>query len=198
MSQPYAMQPIEARVFRAWWDDGQLDLFFGVGALGIAAFWAVDLVALGAVVPGLLAILWTPIRRALVEPRAGWVEFSASRVADSRRKLLAVLVAGMGLLVAFAVALYLVSAGVVEPAGDLSAAIPGALIGLMALVVAVGLRIGRFLWYAVVFVVVAMVLALAGYAPEVAMAAAGVIVTASGVSLLARFFWRSRLAEVER
>lgn len=198
MSQPYAMQSIEARVFRAWWDDGQLDLFLGVGTLGVATFWAVDLVALGAVVPGFLAVLWTPIRKALIEPRAGWVEFCTPRLAGSRRKLLAILAAGVGTLVAFAIAVYLESAGIVELAADFSAAIPGVLMGLMGLIVAVGLRIGRFLWYAGVFVVAAMALAPAGYEPEVAMAAAGAIVTASGVSLLARFFWRSRLAEVGR
>lgn len=198
MSNPDTTQSIEARVFRAWWNDGQLDLFFGVGAIGVAAFWAVDLVALGAIVPGMLAIFWTPVRKALIEPRAGWVEFSAPRVASSKRKLTTVMAVGVGVLALVFVGGLFIGNGTPQPLRDLSAAIPAATIAMMALMVAAGLKLGRFLGYAAAFVVAGVAFALAGYEPDVSMFTAGAVVASGGILLLTRFFRKSRDEETNR
>lgn len=198
MSHPHTMQSIEARLFRAWWNDGQLDLFFGVGAIGVAAFWAVDLVALGAAVPAMLALLWTPVRKAVIEPRAGWVEFGAGRVARSRRSLTAALATGVGVLAVIFVGGLFSAKGATQLASDLSAAIPAVSLALMAVMVAAGLRLGRFLWYAAALVVAGVAFALGGYEPEVSMFAAGTAVAAAGTILLARFFRRSHVEEMSR
>ena len=67
---------LEIALFRSYWDDGLLDLLCGFGLLLIGLGWALDQVALAAALPALLVPLWGPLRRSLVEPRAGFVEFS--------------------------------------------------------------------------------------------------------------------------
>ena len=178
---------LESQLFRAFWDDGLLDLLFGVGALGVGVAWAAGMVALGAIVPALLAIAWNPLRRAIVEPRSGWVEFNRARSGSNRRKLHGALWLGVGALVlAAALAIATRAGGDLVP-GDLAAALPAALIGLLAGLVGAGLRIGRFLAYALLFVLAGAVVALAGGEPELAMLAGGAAVTVSGSWILARF-----------
>jgi hypothetical protein len=89
---------VEARLFRTFWDDGQIDLFFGGAILGIGAFWDLDLIPLGAVVPVVLAVLWSPLRRAIIEPRAGRAEFSVACSTRGRRLLLGACGVGLGVL----------------------------------------------------------------------------------------------------
>ena len=89
---------MEARLFRTFWDDGQIDLFFGGAILGIGAFWDLELIPLGAVVPVVLAVLWSPLRRAIIEPRAGRAEFSVACSTRGRRLLLGACGVGLGVL----------------------------------------------------------------------------------------------------
>ena len=77
------MRPIssalESRLFSHYWDDGLIDLLAGIAIVALGALWLADLVAVGAAVPAMLAVVWAPLRRALVAPRAGTVEFSDGR-----------------------------------------------------------------------------------------------------------------------
>jgi len=192
---PSATHPIEARLFRAYWDDGLLDLFFGVGALSIGVCWTLGLVALGAVVPALLALLWSPVRRHLVEPHAGFVAFAAARVASSRRKLRGSVWLGVGVLVLFV----LISLVVRRFGGGFLrndvAALPAALVGVMACLFAAGLRIARFAAYGLLFGAAGLAAARAKLEPEVAILAAGAAVTLSGLVILARFLRAARAGE---
>ena len=181
-------ESLEARLFRTFWDDGLLDLMFGIGAVGIAVCWAAGLVPLGAVVPALLAIAWNPLRRGIIEPRAGWVEFSRARSESNRRKLIGALLLGVaGLVLVLALIAATRSGGDVVPSA-LAAAIPAVLIGIMAVVVATGLHTIRFVAYALLFVAFGLATALLEGEPEVAMLAGGGAVILSGAWLLARFF----------
>jgi hypothetical protein len=189
---------VEARLFRTFWDDGQIDLFFGVGALGIGAFWSLDLIPLGAVVPAVLAVFWTPLRRAIVEPRAGRVEFSDARSARGRRMLLGAWGIGLGVLVLLLLAAITRGAGTADVLDGLIAALPALLIAAMAGLVAAGLRIGRFLAYATVFALAGLGAAISGREPEVAILVGGLTVTASGTWLLSRFLRRTSRLETDR
>ncbi len=186
LSSKLPPESLESRLFRTFWDDGLLDTLFGVGAIGVAVCWAAGLIPLGAIVPALLAVAWNPLRRRIIEPRTGWVEFSRARTETNRRRLIGALWLGVAVL-----ALVLIagtrSGGPLFP-DDLAAAIPSVLIGVMAVLVAAGLRAIRFLAYALLFVVFGLATALLEGEPEVAMLAGGGAVALSGVWLLARFF----------
>jgi hypothetical protein len=189
--------PLEPRLFRSFWDDGQIDFFFGIGSVAVGAFWMVDLIPIGAVVPALLAVFWTPVRRALVEPRAGRVEFSDTRTARGRRMVLGAV--GIGVAVLFLLLLAAIwGAGRTEALDGLVAGLPALLIGVMACLVAAGLRIDRFLVYAVVYVAAGLGVALAGRDPGVSILIGGATVTISGTWLLVRFLHRTSRREADR
>lgn len=178
---------LESRLYRHFWDDGLLDLFAGVGVVGIGVCWALDLVAIGAVVPAVLVPFWIPLRRALIEPRSGFVEFSDTRVDHNRRLLAGSVALGAASLAVFA-ALYLIVPS--DPAGWLVRVIPGVPALLLALLAAfTGLALGlpRFLAHAAVLAVAGAAVVAADAAPEEAMIAGGALVAIVGAWLLRRF-----------
>jgi len=178
---------LERRLFQQYWDDGLLDVFAGVGVIGIGACWAVGLVALGAVVPAMLLPFWAPARRTLVEPRAGLVEFSDERAGRNRRMLRSSLWLGVIMLAAFVV-VYLQARS--NPGALLPLvvpAVPAILLGLLAVIAGLFLGLPRFLVYAVLLVTAGLGVAVTDSPPEAAMIAGGLLVLASGAWRLGRF-----------
>jgi len=177
---------LESRLFRSYWDDGLLDLTAGVGVMATAGFWRADLIALGAAVPAILAALWTPLRRALVEPRSGLVEFSEARDGRLRRLHVGTTALGVSMLLAFAGIDVFVERP--EPLlSSLAPAVPALLLGLMAVVTGWGLGLPRFLGYAAVLSFAGLAVAVAEAAPEMAMFAGGAALLAGGAWRLGRF-----------
>ncbi len=183
---------LEARLFRAYWDDGLLDLLFGVGTVAVGILWLVDLVVFGAIVPAFVALAWSPLRHAIVEPRAGWVEFGRARTESSRRRLQVAMWLGVGALVLVLALVVLARAGTDLVPIELAAALPAALIGTMAALIGAGLMLGRFLGYAVLFIVVGVAVALAGGEPGLAILIGGVLTGLAGTLILARFLRTTR------
>ena len=70
---------VERKAFRSFWNDGLLDLMVGLVILLIGISWWQDIAVMGAIFPAVCASMWYPLRRRLVEPRMGYVEFSGSR-----------------------------------------------------------------------------------------------------------------------
>lgn len=176
----------ESHLFSSYWDDGLLDILAGVGVVGIGICWALDLVAIGAVIPAVVVPFWVPLRRALVEPRAGLVEFSDTR-ADHMRQL------GRGsIALGAALLLLFVGAALVSDSAPrafltrIVPALPGVLLALMAALVAWSLRLPRFLIYAGAFIVAGFGVALTDGRPEVAMFVGGGAVLAGGAWRLRR------------
>jgi hypothetical protein len=177
----------ESRLFRAYWDDGLLDVLFGVGAVAVGLLWMVELVVFGAIVPAFLALAWNPLRRAIVEPRVGWVEFNAARTESNRRKLLAAVSIGLGALALVVVLVIAARSGNDLVPGDLAAALPAVLVGVMAGLIGVGLSLARFLGYALAFAAAGVLVALAGGEPGLAILLGGIVTLLSGAWLLTRF-----------
>jgi len=177
----------ESRLFRAYWDDGLLDVLFGIGAVAVGLLWLANLVVFGAIVPALLALAWNPLRGAVVEPRMGFVEFSQARTESNRRKLRASVWLGLGALALFVALVVAARAGSDLIPGDLSAALPATLVGIMAGLIGVGLALARFLGYGLAFVAAGVVVALAGGEPGLAILLGGVVTLLSGAWLITRF-----------
>ena len=176
---------LESRLFRSYWDDGLLDTLAGVGVIGIAVSWALDAVALGAVAPAVLAALWAPLRRALVEPRAGLVEFSETRTGRMHGMGLGGVALGLAMLLF--VGVYLASGSRSSAVSTLAPAIPGLLLGLLAAVIGLALGLPRFLGYAAVLGLAGLAVAIADARPEIAMFAGGAALLLGGAWRLRRF-----------
>ena len=179
---------IEEAMFRGYWDDGLVDLMSGLGLLGIGACWTLGWPVFGAVLPGLLLPLWPPLHRALVEPRAGYVEFSRDRQRGRRRGLNASI--GLGLLVLAVVVVVLLSirAGRLPLApGPWSAGLPAVLLALMAAVAAGLLGARRFYLYGLALLVAAALTVALAWEPGVAMLLVGGLVTLCGGALMTSF-----------
>jgi len=177
---------VESTLFRSYWDDGLLDVFAGIAVIGIAALWAVDLVVLGSIVPVVLIPFWSPLRRRVVEPRVGYVEFSESRTAGNRRWLASSAALGVVVL-ALVVSLYATVRN--EPGEWLRVAAPGipaVLLGVLAMLVSVGLGLPRFLVYSTVFCLGAFGVAVTASEPELAMFAGGVAIALNGARMMMR------------
>jgi hypothetical protein len=179
-------QPLEKRLFQHYWDDGLLDLFVGLATLAVGLCWAFDLVAIGAVIPALLTPFWTLLRRKLVEPRAGLVEFSDSRVSENRKMLIYSIILGLGMFGTFLI-LHARVPDLGALPGLVIPAVPALLLALLALIAGLWLGLPRFVGYAAAFCAAGIIVALADARPEIAFFAGAVVVLANGARLLTRF-----------
>jgi hypothetical protein len=191
---PSAAGNLESRLFRQYWDDGLLDLFAGIGVAGIAAFWALDLVALGAVAPAVLATFWVPVHRALVEPRIGHVEFSDARANRNVRLGVGSALIGGAMLVGVIGLTLTARSRSLSALSLIAPGLPAFLLALLAVFVGWGLGLLRFLVYAGVLCMGGIGVVLVDARPEIAMAAGGLVMLLSGGWRMARFL---RLPVVE-
>jgi hypothetical protein len=184
-------QSPEVRLFRSYWEDGTLDLVAGASVVLIGFTYVFEQhVFVGVVLP-LALVAWMVVRRWVVEPRAGYVEFSRSRRERSGREVVGALAAGTGLLILALLGAMGVRSGGLVP-GDAVDALPALLIALGAGVAAGLTRAPRFGVYAALFVAVGAVTVWLGAAPGWPLAVGGFVTLASGTVLLARFLAASR------
>jgi hypothetical protein len=181
---------IESRLFKSFWDDGLLDILCGISLLGIGIGWGLHYVVVSTVAPPLLVPLWGPLRRRLVEPRAGYVEFSQARQEKTRTGLLvtfALLVATF--LLGIGTFLYLQTAGD-EGTGGIARFIqglPAILLGVGGLIAVQLTGARRFVVYALLMVCFGAATIALQLGPAMPMLAGGMAVTISGGVLMGRF-----------
>ncbi|HXI01928.1 MAG TPA: hypothetical protein VNI57_02020, partial [Candidatus Saccharimonadales bacterium] len=85
----------EAQVFRAYWQDGLLDLLAGSSILMIGLGWLTGFVLAAVIVPPLAIVMWPLLRRRITDPRLGQVRFNAERRFRMRHGMIAVLSLGV-------------------------------------------------------------------------------------------------------
>ena len=179
------MGGIENRVYRAYWNDGLLDVFAAVGVLLIGIAWTFDFVVGGAITPALLVPLWGPFRQRFVEPRLGMVEFSEKRERTNRDRLLLVILLGIGAF-ALVVSLYgLRDRLALDPAVSFIAGLPALLLAIPAALTAILVSTSRFLVYAALLIISGGVGAMSGLEPGPILVSAGIpILLIAGIVLL--------------
>lgn len=176
------LNALERKIFQTYWDDGLLDLFAAVGVLFIGMAWWRGLPVLGAIVPALMVPLWAPLRERLVEPRLGMVEFSEAREHANRRWLTGSLLGG-ALVLILAVAFYFMQNGIASlQVSNTIAALPAALLAVLAMLVAMMLSCARFLGHALVLLAASFVGLTLNWEPG------SILVLAGGVMLLTALF----------
>jgi len=180
----------ETRLFSSFWDDGVLDLVAGAGVALIGLGYLFEQYLVVAVVVPLGLTAWLVLRKRLVEPRAGYVEFSRGRRERLGRELLGAVALGGGLLALLLLLLFMRDR--VANLGGLDAAVPALLLALMAAVTAGLTRAWRFAAYATLFAVAGIGTVLMAAGPWLPLLIGGVVVWVTGAVLLARFLAASR------
>jgi hypothetical protein len=182
---------LETGLFARQFDDGLLDVMVGCAALCVGLGWMFNTPIFAALGPIVAASLWPAIRKALITPRQGEVEFTARQTGKARKGL-----SGLTILFILCALMGLVAFGAFEgwlgPLSDLPASailmVPGLVVGVAAIFVFAFVRLNRFLIYAAAFMVSAVVIHLtttSGPGADLALAAIAPIVI--GVVLLTRF-----------
>jgi hypothetical protein len=186
----HTISEFEKTTFRSFWNDGLLDLMFGLVVLLIGISWWRDMAVLGAVFPAVCASLWHPLRKRLVVPRMGYVEFSGDRelkVRSFRTGLISFLTGTM----AFGVVVFVLWKGDVLPrAAEWIAGFPLVLIGIPAVFFAVFTQCKRFAVYALFLFLAGVEVIYQGWEPHVGLIASGVFISVIGLWILLRFLWR--------
>lgn len=189
-----AQNLLEADLFRSYWDDGLLDLLCGLALLVLGVGWsATGLGPLAVLQAPLWLALWAPLRKRIVEPHAGFVRFSLARRQRSARDLRWTLALGVGALALGAVAAFLLRSREEGPVLQLLApGLPAALVALGAGIAGLLTGARRFQAYGLALLAGAVATIAVAGGPAPPLAAGGLVVTASGAVLLARFVRDSR------
>ncbi len=180
---------IEPRLYSGYWDDGFLDLFFGIAITAIGISWAYELIPLGACAPAILIPIWHKLRRTVVEPRAGYVEFSDARMQWTQQWVWMALGVGV-LFFVLGIGTYLVVRQSPPTGGTFLKLLPGIPAFLIALLAAIGgltLGLPRSLFYAVMLALCGLAVSVLKAEPHHGLLVAGMVITLCGAILVTRF-----------
>ncbi len=179
----------ESRVYRAYWQDGSLDLFAGLAAAVIGIAWIFDLVALGPLAPVVAIPAWSVFRKQVVEPRLGYVRFDEKRRSRMRRAHVSLIALGCGALLLGLATYFFVRTDHSDQdwVGATVPALPGVLVGIAAALSAWMFSIPRLALYSMPFVVAGLVVAILGADPGWALLLGGLVSALCGGALVVRF-----------
>jgi len=191
------MNLLERKVFQHYWNDGLLDVFAAIGIFLIGVSWLRDFPVGAVFVPALLVPFWNPVRRKVIEPRLGFVDFMEARERRNQHILKLVMYFGIAVLI-LAIELYFVRDSLpVEPTVALIAGLPAFLLALLAIFTAALVGSTRFFAYALILVLTGVSGALLDWTPGLILAVAGGIMLVIAGSLLIRFLRLNEPGETE-
>ena len=180
-------------VFQSFWDDGLLDLLAGLALLLAGLGWQTGLGALAVLQAPLWIALWIPLRRALVEPRAGYVAFSLARRKTNTLGLTAVFLLGVACLAVVLAHLVWLQALPDAPGGaEPVAALPALIVAAGAIAAALLTGAKRFYLYGVLLVALSLITAARAGNPGWPLAGGGGTMVVCGAWLLGLFLRNSR------
>jgi len=188
--------PSGEQVFRSHWQDGSLDLFGGVSAVGIGLCWLGDAVWAGAVVPMILIPFWSVWRRHFVEPRLEHVRLQPSQRRELRQGLITLFFLGCFTLLVALLSFFGFESIRSDPLVWLIPALPSILLGAASLFGGLILGLGRFVIYAAGFALAGLGVAALGLRPGIALATGGAITTLAASILFLRFIAKHPAAPV--
>jgi len=183
-----SLEKLERNAFRSYWDDGLLDLLAGLCLVAIGASWWKDAAVLGAVFPAVAFSMWYPLRKRLIEPRLGYVEFSGKRELKARsfKQGMTSFLSGTTLL-GLAV-FYYWNSGQFPELREFVPGVPATILALMAFPFGIFTGCRRYFVYAAALIAAALVTVFMHTRPGPPIFGAGVAVTVSGLALMIRFF----------
>lgn len=182
---------LEKSAYRGSYSDGIVDIYVGLSLLwiGLAWIWLSDLAGLAGILPAVFIVPMLAFRKRMVETRVGYVKWAEPRRRWERRNLVAVLAAGVLLLVLGLGAYVAVtqSSAETDVVSTLIPGLPAWLLALLAIGLGFLMQTWRMFAYAAVLAVGGLVTAWADASPGWPMLAAGIVITATGAVMLVRF-----------
>ena len=186
---------LETALFSSYWDDGLLDILFGCAVLVMGLGW-MAFGALAVLQAPIWIALWLPLRRAYVEPHAGYVRFSQTRRQRNTHHLTLTLVLGVGTLALAAVAAFkLDRTDISDFAAQWVAGLPALIVAIGAAIASVLTGARRFYTYASILVLSALVTVMVSRGPELSFTVAGIAILIGGAIMFGRFRRNSRAFE---
>ena len=182
---------VERKSYRSMFDDGLLDLFIGISLLFLGLMWLTEYGAFGGMLPVLLIPIWPVARKRFIEPRSGYAQ-----LAEPRRRKLRKGIAGS---IAFGTLTFLLAVGAyigltsndsaTEAIFDsIGSGLPALLLAVMATVAARMFDLPRLLGYAGVLLTMGVLGVLLDLEPAWSLLGSAVLMTATAIVLMARFF----------
>jgi len=184
------LDQLETTTYRESFADGVFDIFGGLGLIWIGASWLwFDAIGpLATILPAALAPMVVPLRRRLIEPRAGYVRWAAPRRTWERRQLIALVMVGVGALgLAAGLAIFDLRPADGVDMSSFAAAIPAVLVAIPVIILAAASGLRRVWGYAAVLLLAAAATVAVAPQPGWPLFVGGVVMLGTGVVLLARF-----------
>jgi len=194
------LEDLEREAYQDSFSDGLIDLFIGLGlaVIGITWLWLEPVAGLAGVFAAVVAWALVPIRRRIVEPRVGYVTWTAPRLKWERKQLR--LLFGLGtvaLLSGVGLVLSIVNGdGVTSGDRNVVAGLPAVLLSIGAFVIAAASGFKRLWGYGTVLVSAATVTILIEAGPGGSLLAAGAAIGVVGGVLLSRFLRANPVKEM--
>jgi hypothetical protein len=184
------LDDLEGEAYQDSFSDGLIDLFVGLGiaVVGMTWLWLEPVAGLGGVFAAAVAWALPPIRRRIVEPRIGYVRWTAPRLKWERKQLrLLFWLLAVALLLGGAAFLAVLRGDGVSGDRNVVAGLPAILLAIGAFVLAATSGFKRLWGYGAVLVSAAAVTIIIKAGPGGSLLAAGAAVGVVGVVLLSRF-----------
>jgi hypothetical protein len=185
-----SINSLEKSAFRSFWNDGLLDVMLGLTVLVVGLSWWQDMAVFGALFPAVCVSMWHPLRKRLVEPRMGYVEFSGERNLKVRGFRFGLTAFFTGTMMLGAVVFLLWQGGAISRPANWIAGFPLLLIGIPVLFFAAFTQCRRFYLYAALTLLAGAEVVLQDQDPHVGMIATGIVITVCGIVVLFRFLSR--------
>jgi hypothetical protein len=190
-----ALSRLERSLYQSYWNDGLLDLWAGLGVLGIGLAWTVGWIVVAPAVPILLIVLWPAARRRWVEPRVGAVSLSRPRRRKERLKLVWSLQVGWPVLVLVLLGCWSAAVGRWAPSQAMAPAIPLVILAAIAFGASLMLALPRFSAYSATMLLVGLAGVVVQWEPGPLIMVGGAVITAAGAARLTLFVRRKPVME---
>ena len=185
------LEDLESEAYQDSFSDGLVDLFVGLGVAVVGTTWLLFESVAGVAGVFAAAVAWAlpPVRRRIVEPRIGYVRWTAPRLKWERKQLrLLFWLGAVALLAGGAAALAVVRGdGITSGDRNVVAGLPSILLAIGAFVLAATSGFKRLWGYGAVLVSAAAVTILIEAGPGGSLLAAGASIGVVGLVLLGRF-----------
>jgi MFS family permease len=185
------LEDLESEAYQESFSDGLVDLFLGLGlaSIGFTWLWFAEQAGLAGGIAAVIAWALVPIRRRVVEPRIGYVRWTAPRLKWERKQLrLLFWLVTIALLSGVAVAQSIVNDDTIATSDrTFVAGMPAILLAIGAFVLATTSGFKRLWIYGAVLLSAATVTILIEAGPGGSLLAAGAVIGVFGAGLLIGF-----------
>jgi hypothetical protein len=196
MSTGQDLKSLEQQAYLETYSDGSIDLFVGLSLtwIGAAWIWLPDFAGIAGVFPAIFITAMLSARKRLLESRLGYVKWSEPRRRWERQNLYGLFAAGTAIFL-IGIAAFLVVSDGPSLLIDWVAALPAALLALVAVGLGAVMRVGRIIAHGCILTAAAAATVIWELAPGWPLFVSGLAVTVTGLVMLTRFLARNPVVD---